>query len=81
MPVQTSHRDDFRRHHESKPTSQTTLPTGVFLSVHQFVRCNVADVHVDFQQTGVANGFLSWFGISGPDWIGNPHYALSAIGF
>jgi multiple sugar transport system permease protein len=32
-----------------------------------------------FNKLGLLNGFLSWFGISGPDWIGNPHYALSAI--
>ncbi|MDP9729148.1 carbohydrate ABC transporter permease [Alicyclobacillus tolerans] len=32
-----------------------------------------------FNKLGLLNGFLNWFGISGPDWIGDPRFALSAI--
>ncbi len=32
-----------------------------------------------FNKLGLLNGFLAWLGIPGPNWIGNPHFALSAI--
>jgi len=32
-----------------------------------------------FNKLGLLNGFLGAFGVNGPDWIGNPQYALSAI--
>lgn len=32
-----------------------------------------------FNKLGLLNGFLGLFHIAGPDWIGSPHFALSAI--
>ena len=32
-----------------------------------------------FNKLGLLNGFLGGIGIAGPNWIGNPHFALSAI--
>jgi len=32
-----------------------------------------------FGKDGLVNGFLSWFGIDGPGWIGHPDYALGTI--
>lgn len=32
-----------------------------------------------FNQLGLFNGFLSLFGINGPDWLGSPHFALPTI--
>ena len=32
-----------------------------------------------FNKLGLLNGFLGFLHITGPDWIGNPHFALSAI--
>lgn len=32
-----------------------------------------------FGKDGLVNGFLAWFGIDGPGWIGHPDYALSTI--
>ncbi len=32
-----------------------------------------------FNKLGLLNGLLAWFGINGPDWIGNPRFALSSI--
>jgi multiple sugar transport system permease protein len=32
-----------------------------------------------FNQLGLVNSFLSWLGISGPDWLGSPHFALPTI--
>lgn len=32
-----------------------------------------------FNQLGLFNGFLALFGISGPDWLGSPHFALATI--
>ena len=32
-----------------------------------------------FNQLGLLNTFLGWLGINGPDWVGDPRYALSAI--
>lgn len=32
-----------------------------------------------FNKLGLLNGFLGTIGIAGPNWIGNPHFALSAI--
>jgi multiple sugar transport system permease protein len=32
-----------------------------------------------FNQLGLLNSFLGWLGLPGPDWIGDPRYALSAI--
>lgn len=30
-------------------------------------------------RTGIVNGVLSWFGITGPDWVGNPSTALLSV--
>lgn len=32
-----------------------------------------------FDKHGLVNAFLSWFGITGPGWIGDPNFALSTI--
>ena len=32
-----------------------------------------------YNKFGLLNGFLSVFGIVGPDWLGNPQFALSSI--
>ncbi len=32
-----------------------------------------------FNASGLFNAALSWIGINGPDWLGNPRYALKAI--
>ncbi len=32
-----------------------------------------------FNKLGLLNGFLLFFGVNGPDWIGDPRFALSAI--
>ncbi len=32
-----------------------------------------------FNKLGLLNGFLGGIGVNGPNWIGNPHFALSAI--
>ena len=32
-----------------------------------------------FGKDGLVNGFLAWFGIDGPGWIGHPDYALGTI--
>lgn len=32
-----------------------------------------------FNKLGLLNGFLGFLHMTGPDWIGNPHFALSAI--
>lgn len=32
-----------------------------------------------FNKLGLLNGVLAIFGINGPDWIGDPHFALSSI--
>jgi multiple sugar transport system permease protein len=32
-----------------------------------------------FGKDGLVNGFLAWFGIEGPGWIGHPDYALGTL--
>lgn len=32
-----------------------------------------------FGKEGLVNGFLAWFGIDGPGWIGHPDYALGTL--
>lgn len=32
-----------------------------------------------FGKDGLVNGFLAWFGIEGPGWIGHPDFALSTL--